>query len=53
MVKMPEAAAKAVELLECIPKGCLMGLLLGIALGGAVTGLRFILSGKVPSKEDK
>ncbi len=53
MIDMSGIAANVVEWLECIPKGCLIGLLFGIALGGAVTGLRFILAGKIPSKEDK
>ncbi len=39
--------------IESIPQGCIMGLLLGIAIGGAITGLRFLFSGKLPSKEDK
>ena len=39
--------------LESIPQGCIMGLLIGIALGGAVTAVRLILTGKLPAKEDK
>ena len=42
-----------IEWVKSIPQGALMGLLIGIALGGAITGLRFIFSGKLPSKEDK
>ena len=30
-----------------------MGLMIGIALGAAITGLRFLFSGKLPAKEDK
>ena len=39
--------------LESIPQGTLMGLMIGIALGAAITGLRFLFSGKLPAKEDK
>ena len=39
--------------IECIPQGCIMGLLLGIALGGAIAGIRLILTGRLPAKEDK
>ncbi len=53
MFSLPETAFRVIEWLESIPQGCLTGLLLGIALGGAVTGIRFILAGKIPSKEDK
>ena len=48
-----ETAAHIVEWLESIPQGALMGLLIGIAIGGAITGLRFLFSGKLPAKEDK
>ncbi len=53
MFKLSETAASVIEWIESIPQGALTGLLLGIALGGAVTGLRFILSGRIPSKGDK
>ncbi|MBO4292289.1 MAG: hypothetical protein J5898_10315 [Lachnospiraceae bacterium] len=42
-----------IEWLTCIPEGCITGLLIGIALGGAVTGIRFILSGRFSQKEDR
>ena len=53
MFPLPETAGRVIEWLKSIPQGCITGLLLGIALGGAVTGIRFILAGRVPSKEDK
>ena len=51
--ELPEAAVRIFEWIRCIPQGALTGLLIGIALGGAVTALRFILNGKLPAKEDK
>lgn len=53
MFSLPETVTRVIEWLKSIPQGCLMGLLMGIALGGAVTGIRFILAGRIPSKEDK
>ena len=53
MLELPETAANVIEWVETIPQGALMGLLLGIALGGAITGLRFILTGRTSAKEDK
>ncbi|MBR6090233.1 MAG: hypothetical protein IKP86_09895 [Anaerolineaceae bacterium] len=41
------------EWIESIPRGAVMGLMIGIAIGGAVTGIRYIFSGKLPAKEDK
>ena len=46
-------AAGFIGWVESIPQGCIMGLLIGIAIGGAITGLRFLFTGKLPSKEDK
>ena len=53
MFSLPEIAVSVIDWIEAVPQGALTGLLLGIALGGAVTGIRFILSGKIPSKGDK
>ena len=53
MFSLSETADSVIAWIEAIPRGVLTGLLLGIALGGAVTGIRFILSGKIPSKGDK
>lgn len=53
MLHLSEQAEAVIEWIECIPRGAIFGLLIGIALGAAVTGLRFILSGKLPAKEDK
>lgn len=50
---LPEQAVNFFEWLEAIPQGAITGLLIGIALGGTVTGVRYLLSGKLPSKEDK
>ena len=44
---------QVIQWIESIPQGAIMGLLLGIAIGAAITGLRFLFSGKLPSKEDK
>ncbi|MBQ6519832.1 MAG: hypothetical protein IJI14_14005 [Anaerolineaceae bacterium] len=41
------------EWIQSIPQGGLMGLLIGIAIGAAITGLRYLFTGKLPSKEDK
>ena len=53
MLELEEPWTKVIEWLECIPQGVLMGLLIGIALGAAITGLHLIFSGKLPAKEDK
>lgn len=53
MLVNSEPLQNILEWIECIPRGAIMGLLTGIAIGGAITGLRFIFSGKLPSKEDK
>ena len=53
MFDLPEMVTNVIEWVKCIPQGVITGLLLGIALGGAVSGIRFILSGRVSAKEDK
>ena len=53
MLNMSDSLAPVIEWLDCIPGGCIAGLLIGIALGGAVTGIRFILSGRSSQKEDR
>lgn len=53
MLKLPAVFGKIIEWIESIPLGALTGLLLGIAVGGAFTGIRYILTGKLSSKEDK
>lgn len=53
MISLPDAAVNVIGWIEAIPQGALTGLLLGAALGGAFTGLRYIFSGKFSAKEDK
>ena len=53
MFELPESVINVIEWIKSIPQGTLMGLVLGIALGGAVTGLRFIITGRNQAKEDK
>lgn len=53
ILKLPETVGQVIAWVESIPQGSLTGLLLGTAIGGALTGLRYILSGKLSSKEDK
>lgn len=53
LINGSERFANVIKWIQSIPRGAIMGLLTGIAIGGAVTGLRFLFSGKLPSKEDK
>ena len=53
MFELSEKAYSVIGWIESIPQSTLMGLLLGIAIGGAVTGVRFILTGRNQAKEDK
>lgn len=53
MFNMSDKLDPFIEWLNCIPGGCVAGLLIGIALGGAVTGIRFVLTGSISKKGDK
>lgn len=53
MVSLPAVADRILSVLESIPQGTLTGLLIGIAIGAAVSGVRFIISGRLAAKEDK
>lgn len=53
IVNMPVVLTNIIGWIQSIPQGALMGLLLGIAIGAGITGLRFLFSGKLPAKEDK
>lgn len=52
-VPLPYAGERAVELIRLIPAGTLFGLLLGVAIGALVTGVRFLIFGKNPYREHK
>lgn len=52
-VERSELIQHIIEWIESIPQGTVMGLLIGIAAGAAITGLRYLFSGRLPSKEDK
>ncbi len=53
MLGLSAAVMSVIDWIEAVPQGALTGLLLGIALGGAVAGIRFILSGRILPKGDK
>lgn len=53
MINGSEQFTGIIEWIQSIPRGAIMGLLTGVAIGAAVIGLRFLFSGKLPSKEDK
>ena len=53
MLDLQESFASVIDWIQCIPRGALMGLMIGIALGAAITGLRYIFSENLSAREDK
>jgi hypothetical protein len=48
--RLPEWALEAIELIRTLPVGGTYGLLIGLAIGGLVTGIRVLFLGDHPYK---